>query len=118
MSRTVDYYTTADGHCPAKEFIDSLLPKERRKVFWVLQLLERLDRVPVEYFKKLVDSREIWEVRIQAGGNAYRIFSFFFQGNTVVLANGYSKKTQKTDSGEIARAERIREDYLRRHGRA
>lgn len=117
MSRIVDYYMTPDGHCPAKEFINSLLPKERRKIMWVLQLLERLDYVPVEYFKKLTGTQEIWEVRIQTTGNAYRIFSFFFQGNTVVLANAYSKKTRKTDAAEIARAERIREDYLLRHRR-
>jgi phage-related protein len=117
MSRIVKYYETGNGKCPAKEFINSLAKAERKKVFWTLRLLERMEIVPVEYFKKLVGSEEIWEVRVQVSGNAYRIFSFFFKGNTVVLTNGYSKKSQKTDQREIDRAQQYRSDYLARHGR-
>ncbi len=58
MSRTLVYYETELGKCPAMEFIDSLPCKERKKVFWVLRLIERLDLVPVEYFKKLSNTEE------------------------------------------------------------
>lgn len=118
VSRAIEYYQTSDGECPAMDFIDSLSPKERKKVFWVLRLIERLDMVPAEYFKKLTDSQEIWEARIRTSTNTYRLFSFFFLGSTVVFTHGYKKKSQKIDPKEIRRAERYRRDYLERHGRA
>jgi len=92
MSRVVDYYRTVSGKCPVEDFLRTLDRKEREKVYWVLRLLEETERIPVEYFKKLADTEEIWECRIQTGGNAFRIFSFFFRGDTVVLTHGYRKK--------------------------
>ena len=60
MSRTVIFYKTADGRCPAHDFIDSLPSKVEQKITWVLNLLEDLDIIPSSYFKKLVGT-EIWE---------------------------------------------------------
>lgn len=110
------FYTTAAGKCPVKEFLGSLSGKEAKKVAWVIRMLERMDRVPAHYFKKLVGT-EIWECRVETSTGAYRIFSFFFEGDTIVLTHGYSKKTRKTDRKEIERAQAYRQDYLKRHGR-
>ena len=74
--REVVFYRMESGRCPVEEFLDSLNPKQAQKVVWVLQLVEELDLVPVQYFKKLVSSEEIWEVRIQVGNNIYRILGF------------------------------------------
>jgi len=89
--------------------------KEAQKVLWVFRLIERIDRVPVKYLKKLAGSDDIWECRVLTRLGTYRIFSFFFRGDRLVVTHGYSKKTQKTDPREIRRAERYRLDYLRRH---
>ena len=35
----------------------------------------------------------------------------FDEGNIVVLFNGFQKKTQKTPSGEIAKALKIKHEY-------
>ena len=82
-----------------------------------MRLLERLDRVPTQHFKKLVGTEDIWECRIETASGGYRVFSFFFQGDRVIFTNGYSKKSQKTDPREIERAERYRRDFLSRHGK-
>lgn len=116
MVRTIEYYRSGDGECPVEGFLQGLPPKEQRKVLWVLKLIEDLDRVPSEYFKKLKDTEEIWECRVRCGSNAYRIFSFFFREETVILTHGYSKKSQKTDPKQISRAETYRRDYLSRNG--
>jgi hypothetical protein len=73
MKRTIIFYTTADGKCPAKDFFDALPGKAAQKVTWVLRLLENLDVIPRTYFKKLTGADEIWECRIQFGSNAYLI---------------------------------------------
>ena len=115
MKRTVILYSTADGKCPIKDFLDVLPGKVAQKVTWVLHLLEDLDVIPVTYFKKLTGSDEIWECRIQLGSNAYRLFCFMLSGTVVVLTHGLRKKTQKTPKSEIDKAEAYRKDYLRRH---
>lgn len=112
--RTVKFYRTVDGKCPVREFLDSLPAKAAQKVTWVLTLLENLNVVPAAYFKKLVNSEEIWECRVQFGSNAYRLFCFFDEKSAVVLTHGISKKSQKTPRQEIEYAEVCRRDYLSR----
>ena len=34
----------------------------------------------------------LFEVRVELGGNIFRIFAFFDKGNLVVLGNGFSKE--------------------------
>lgn len=112
--RKILFYRTDSGQCPVEEFLDSLDGKQAQKVTWVLQLVEELDRVPAQYFKKLVNTDDIREVRVQAGSNIFRLLGFFDGDNLVVLAHVFQKKTQKTPAGEIALAEARKRDYLKR----
>ncbi len=114
MSKTVVFYKTADGKCPVEEFLNSLSSKAAQKATWVLSLVEDMDIVPSVYFKKLVNSDDIWEFRFQHGSNAYRIFCFLTGKSVIVLTHGLIKKTRKTPLREIERAEAYREDYLKR----
>ena len=112
--RTVNFYRLPNGNSPVEEFLDSLTGKQAQKVLWVLQLIEELDVIPRQYFKKLVDSEGIWEVSIQFGNDIFRLLSFFDGGTLLILTNGFAKKTQKTPTQEIALAVRRKEDYLSR----
>ena len=118
MGRSIVFYKTEKGQCPAVEFLDSLPSKVAHKVTWVLKLLQEMDIVPGQYFKKLTVTNEIWECRMVFGGNTYRMLGFFHGSNRLVLTHGFMKKTPKTPSEEITRAERLKADYIRRHGRA
>lgn len=66
-----------------------------------------------EIFKKLENS-EIWEFRALFNKTAYRLFAFWDkEDETLVIAtHGIIKKTQKTPSKEIAKAERIKKSYF------
>lgn len=96
----------------------SLNPKEAQKVLWVLRLIQELDRIPSQYFKKLTGSEEIWECRVCIYSKSFRIFCFFLEGDTLVLTHGYSKKSQKTEAKQIRQAEDFRRDYLARKRRS
>ena len=67
-----------------------------------------------ELFKKLAGT-EIWEFRTLFGGQSYRLFSFWdTEKETLVVAtHGIVKKTSKTPSREIRKAEAIREAYFK-----
>ena len=112
--RKVTFYRSENGTSPVEDFLDSLSGKQAQKVVWVLRLIEELPKVPSQYFKKLVDTDDLWEIRIQFGNNIFRLLGFFDGGQLVVLTNGFAKKTQKTPVREIEIAERRKQDYLSR----
>jgi len=53
----------------------------------------------------------LYEIRVQMGRDIYRIFCFFDQGQLVVIANGFQKKSQKTPKQEIELALKIKGEY-------
>jgi phage-related protein len=110
--RTIRFYRTRSGRCPVEEFLDALTSKQAQKVAWVLQLIEELEVVPSQYFKKLVNTDEIWEVRVQHGGNIFRLLGFFDGATLIILTNGFAKKAQKTPAEEIRLAEARKRDYF------
>ena len=112
--RTVNFYRTSSGNCPVEDFLDSLSGKQAQKVIWVLRLIEELDVVPTQYLKKLVNTDDIWEVRIQFGGNIFRLLGFFDGRTLLILTNGFAKKSQKTPRQEIDLATRRKNEYLSR----
>ncbi|HEX9657698.1 MAG TPA: type II toxin-antitoxin system RelE/ParE family toxin [Bacteroidota bacterium] len=107
---TIQFYRTASGKVPVEEFLDSLSDRQAQKVAWVLRLVERLDMVPKQYLKKLVGTEDFWEIRIQTGGNSYRLLGFFDDSN-LVLTGGFSKKKRKTPRREIDLAQQRRVEY-------
>ncbi|MCP4415448.1 MAG: type II toxin-antitoxin system RelE/ParE family toxin [Chloroflexi bacterium] len=112
--KEVNFYRNRSGHCPVEKFLNSLTGKQAQKVAWVLKLIEELDVVPRQYFKKLVNTDDIWEVRVQFGGNIFRLLGFFDGNTLLVLTGGFAKKTQKTPRQEIATAEQRKRDYFSR----
>ncbi len=112
--REVNFYKSRSGKSPINDFLDSLSGKQLQKITWVLEIIEELQIVPKQYFKKLVNTDDIWEVRVISSSNIFRLLGFFDGGNLVILTNGFVKKTQKTPKKEIMLAEKRKKDYLER----
>jgi len=112
--REILFYHTPNGRCPVEEFLDALSDKQARKVTWVLRLIRETDQVPAEYFKKLVNTKDIWEVRIHQEKQSIRLLGFFHNKKFVVLTNGFIKKSQKTPENEIKLAEERKKEFLQR----
>ena len=80
------------------------------KFNWTLGIISSLERVPDKFFKFIEEG--IYEVRVEVGGNIFRVFCFFDEGQLVVLMNGFQKKTQKTPKNEIMLAKKIKNEYF------
>ncbi len=52
----------------------------------------------------------LYEIRVKQGSDIFRIFCFFDEGELIVLANGFQKKTQKTPKSEIEKALKIKKE--------
>jgi len=109
----INFYRTASGNCPVEEFLDSLAGKQAQKVAWTLQLIEELERVSGKYLEKMTATDDLWEVRVEFGGNIFRLLGWL-DGGTLVLGHGFQKKTQKTPAKEIETTEQRKNDYFNR----
>lgn len=94
-----------------QEFYTGQPAKVQKKILWTLRIVEDLDRIPEVYFKHLENTDGLYEIRVQTGSNIFRVFCFFDDHNLVVVGHGFQKKTQKTPTGEIERAEKIKKEY-------
>ena len=115
--RKVNFYKSISGKSPIEDFLDSLTGKQVQKITWVLEIIENHKIVPKQYFKKLVNTEDIWEVRVTLFSNIFRLLGFFDGNSLVILTNGFVKKTQKTPQQEIKLAEKRKKEYLERESK-
>ena len=94
------------------EFYVAQTDKVRKKIAQTLVWLQTLDRLPVTILKSIEGKKGLFEIRIEFGGDIFRIFCCFDEGSLVILFNGFQKKTQKTPSSEIEKAERLMKEYF------
>ena len=94
------------------EFYVAQTDKVRKKIAQTLVWLQTLDRLPITILKSIEGKKGLFEIRIEFGGDIFRVFCCFDEGSLVILFNGFQKKTQKTPSGEIEKAERLMKEYF------
>lgn len=86
--------------------------KVQDKIIKILDIIEQLERVPESYLKSLSETDGLYEIRVQLGRRIFRIFCFFDGQSVVILLCGFQKKTQKTPSSEIRKAQRLKKEYF------
>ena len=86
--------------------------KVRRKIAQTLVWLQTLDRLPSSILKSIEGKKGLFEIRVEFGGDIFRIFCCFDEGSLVILFNGFQKKTQKTPPNEIEKADKLMKEYF------
>ncbi len=110
----VEFYEKENGEIPVYDFLLSLNEKMRAKATKEIGILSEYgNKLREPYSKHIQDG--IFELRIKFASDISRIFYFFFDGDKIILTNGFIKKTQKTPKEEIERAIKYKEDYQRRY---
>ncbi|TGE05550.1 type II toxin-antitoxin system RelE/ParE family toxin [Hymenobacter fodinae] len=98
----------------ADEFIEDL-PATVRKRFTAAFDKTQLG-IKGDWFKKLPDTDDIWEFRVNGANHTYRVFAFWdTRGDTetlIICTHGLDKKSQKTPVMDISKAERFKYDYF------
>ena len=94
------------------EFYVAQSEKVRRKIAQTLVWLQTLDRLPSSIFKSIEGKKGLFEMRVEFGGDIFRIFCCFDEGSLVILFNGFQKKTQKTPPNEIEKADKLMKEYF------
>ena len=94
------------------DFFESQTEKVKDKIDHILFVISVAERIPLKFFKHIEGTDGLYEIRVEYGGNIYRIFSCFDEGKLVVLFNGFQKKSRKTPQGEIEKALKIKAEYF------
>jgi phage-related protein len=93
------------------DFYQQQRQKVKDKILWTFRLIENQTKIPEDYLKHLEGTNGLYEIRVQQGGDIFRIFCFFDKGKLIILANGFRKKTLKTPKSEIDKAIKIKREY-------
>lgn len=99
-----------------KDFKKTLPQVVLNKIYYVFMLIMTTEVIPAKFFKAIQETDGLFEIRVEEGGNIYRIFCCFDEGNLVILFNGFQKKTQNTPKTEIDKALSIMNDYFSKKG--
>ena len=99
-----------------QDFFISQRDKVKDKIIWTFELIEELPQIPETYLKHIESTDGLYEIRVQAGSDIFRIFCFFDKGRLVVMAHGFQKKDQKTPKKEIEKALKIKKEYENEKG--
>lgn len=113
---SVIFYEKEDGTKPAEDYLKSISPKMVARIYSTVALLEEYgNQARMPRSESLRDG--IFQIRAQQEGNISRVLYFFAVGKTIVLTNGFTKKTPKTPPGEIELAKKYKADYEQREAK-
>ena len=106
-------YEKENGEVPVEEFLNSVNPKMRAKIYGLMSILQEKGNMLREpYSKHLEDG--IFELRCKFGSDITRVLYFFYYEGKIIMTNGFVKKTQKTPKEEIQIAKDRRKDFIER----
>ena len=109
-------YEKKNGEVSVEEFLDSVNPKMRAKIFGLLGILQENGNMLREPYSKHLDDG-IFELRAKVGTDISRVLYFFYYEGRIILTHGFIKKTRKTPSSEIEKAKQYRKDFIERNGK-
>lgn len=99
------FYQDAQGRRPVEEWVRALSEKEQARVRRTIGLLmDYGTQLGMPHSRHL--RNKLWELRVAAGRDDYRILYVAEIGRRFFLLHAFSKKTAKTPERELAIAER------------
>ncbi len=94
------------------DFYNELPSSIQKKYDYVFVIIMQAEQIPIKFFKKLKDSNNLYEIRVESQSNIYRTFYCFDENNLVILFNSFQKKSQKTPKKELEKANKIKKEYF------
>ena len=110
----IELYHTVTGNCPIADFLNRLPKKLQAAAYGDIDVLkEKGNDMGMPFSKTLGNG--LYELRVREHEGSIRIFYFFFDGEKIILTNGFLKKTQATPRRELDKARNYKKDYEGRY---
>lgn len=105
----VEFYFTALGKIPAKEYLEELSLDVKVKLVALVKYIAEHGKIfDITKFRMVDATEKLFEFKPLS----YRFFTFFCEGRKIIITNGYRKKSQKVSGRDLARAISIKKDYI------
>jgi phage-related protein len=117
MKRQIVFYETEGGASPVEKFMKRMPIRMKEKLAVAFESLREDEHPPSSLFCKMVNTDDLWEIRVRHDTNICRVLCFFDGSRVVVVAHGFYKKAQKTPRQEIQTAQQRKREYFRREKR-
>ncbi|MGC2294839.1 MAG: type II toxin-antitoxin system RelE/ParE family toxin [Candidatus Acidiferrales bacterium] len=112
----IEYVALPNGRIPAREFVGSLdEPAAARIDAFIERLRIYGNRMQGKFVKKR--GGEIFELRIKQYDRIFRILFCYQPGMRIIILSGFQKKTDRTPPAEIAKAEQLRQIWMKHRNR-
>jgi len=106
------YKDPKTGRSPVLDYIKRLRDKDSAKALKYIEFLRANKGYLDEPYSKHIRGK-IRELRVDFGRNRHRIFYFIFIKKTIILLQAFLKKTAKTPTSEIKKAEEGYQNVLK-----
>ena len=104
------FYCTESGKEPVREWLKELSKTDRKTIGEDIRTVQFGWPIGMRLVGNLGDG--FWEVRIKLMGGRIARIIFFMDNKTMILVNGFIKKTQKTPKQELDLARKRKRQYF------
>jgi len=103
---TIEWYFNEKNKSISLEFFEALSIKSQAKLFELIKLIADTGEIKnKEKFRNEGDNIYTFKPK------PYRFLCFFFEGQKIIITNGFYKNTQKLPKNEKTKALDIKKDY-------
>lgn len=103
---TIEWYYTENGKVPALDYFNSLDKQEKALAFRLFELMATEGKIlNIQKFRHEGDGIYAFKPK------PHRFLCFFFEGQKIIITNGFEKKRDDLPLNEKDRAMRYQRDY-------
>lgn len=103
---TIEWYFDNNGKSISLDYLESLDEEEQAKLFELMKLMGNAGVIKNKT-KFRNEGDKVYAFKPQP----HRFLCFFFEGQKIIVTNGFHKKTDKLPKNEKERALRFKNDY-------
>lgn len=103
---TIEWYFDSKGKSISLEYLESLDEEDQIKLFELMKLIGNTG-----FIKNKTKFRNEGDKIYAFKPQPHRFLSFFFEGQKIIVTNGFYKKTDKLPKNEKEKALKIKADY-------
>lgn len=108
----VVFYKADSGNEPVRDWLQKLSKDDKRLIGEDILTVQYGWPIGMPLVKNL--NKDLWEVRTTLTGARTARIIFFMDNNTIVLVNGFIKKTRKAPKDELDLSLKRKNNYLQR----
>ncbi len=94
-----------------EDFYSKQTKEVQKNIDETVGLVQELKVIPENIFKRLENSKDLYEILVKTGIKVIRIFCFLDGNEIIILQIGFRSRLKKDRDDEIEKANKLRKEY-------